>query len=866
MATKRAPSLQKPTRHFAAGGLTTDPTTLHTPGSYTPTAGEQKMLGDFDNRMAEFGIKGAGAGTASITEQNTSQAALKANAAPGSGYTKADGTIGYQPTAGEEKMLGDFDSRMAAFETKGGAAGTTSITPDSADDEEKPPVAKDPWKPYQYEPTRRPAVMPRLAFADGGKIDPDELMRQMSAKYGAPAASPATQQPAPQPAPAPVQQQQSQSQQGPASGIFGIFKGRAAQIDKAAGYANGGKIAGRQIDRNGQSGAEMAAFGLTVGRGGKIEGPGTPTSDSIPAQVRETGESIRVSTQERILSKLQDAFLEEIAQASGFDSLNAMLEAGTGKPVGPTIVAGKRAAATGMDPDYTYDPALDAQVKQRAADTHEANRIVNETGPYNSSRLPSDPAPVALDAIGRTPDGSMPGSLGSTALMDKPAAAGGLSPNYVAASIAAPPTLGGTQYGRAGSSGPLTNAAAAGATANSAKNDVGYRPEINGITWNAKGFDPTKQTMAQGTGAIAVTSGPNAGKNVVIGPQDYTAADGSSTSDWSKTAQYAQGMAQAQKDRDTAAMMQRTRLERDANDPTITDSNVRNNARLQLQDLDVKAAKQGETYGRLLDNQTKLTKLASEGQMTALQSQYLAEADPVRREALAERIRGVSGKGTAAAPINLQHVDTEKGTMLFDPRTGRMVPAVGADGSPVGSGKALTEYQGKSTGFGMRADAASKVIDSVGQGGKVQPSLIKRAAESVPLVGEGLGMAANRFASPEQQQVEQAQRDFINAVLRQESGAAISASEFDNARKQYFAQPNDSQEVVAQKKANREMAINGFRVSAGPGGKNIGGAPSQSQPQTQQQPAAAPKVGMVDGKHVFLGGNPADPASWAEVR
>jgi hypothetical protein len=190
-----------------------------------------------------------------------------------------------------------------------------------------------------------------------------------------------------------------------------------------------------------------------------------------------------------------------------------------------------------------------------------------------------------------------------------------------------------------------------------------------------------------------------------------------------------------------------------------------------------------------------------------------------------------------------------------------MTPAVGPDGTPAGSGKPLSEFQGKSTVFGMRADAASRVIDQVGKGGQVQPSLLKRAAEAVPLVGEGLGMAANQFASPQQQQVEQAQRDFLNSVLRQESGAAISASEFDNARKQYFPQPNDTPEVVAQKQRNREMAINGFRISAGPGAKNIGGAPAQAA-----QPVAAPKVGTVDGKHVFLGGNPADPASWAEVR
>ena len=212
--------------------------------------------------------------------------------------------------------------------------------------------------------------------------------------------------------------------------------------------------------------------------------------------------------------------------------------------------------------------------------------------------------------------------------------------------------------------------------------------------------------------------------------------------------------------------------------------------------------------------------------------------------------------------------------MIFDPRTGRMTPAIAPDGQPVGSGKSLTEFQGKSTTFGMRADAASKIIDQVGQGGKVQPSLLKRAAEAVPLVGEGLGMAANALQTPEQQQVEQAQRDFVNAVLRQESGAAISASEFDNARKQYFAQPNDTPEVVAQKQRNREMAINGFRISAGPGARNIGSpqapAPQQAPAQAQQsqaaQSAAAPKVGTVDGKHVFIGGNPADPASWVEVR
>lgn len=90
-------------------------------------------------------------------------------------------------------------------------------------------------------------------------------------------------------------------------------------------------------------------------------------------------------------------------------------------------------------------------------------------------------------------------------------------------------------------------------------------------------------------------------------------------------------------------------------------------------------------------------------------------------------------------------------------------------------------------------------------------------------------MAANALvASPEQQQVEQAQRNFVNALLRKESGAAISPGEFDNARRQYFAQPGDSPQVLEQKRANRETAINALRVQAGPGAANIqGGEPSQ---------------------------------------
>lgn len=71
--------------------------------------------------------------------------------------------------------------------------------------------------------------------------------------------------------------------------------------------------------------------------GAKLKGPGTPTSDDIPATVVDTGEPIQVATGERIISKKQDAFLLAQAKADGFTSIDEWLEVGTGQPVGPTV-------------------------------------------------------------------------------------------------------------------------------------------------------------------------------------------------------------------------------------------------------------------------------------------------------------------------------------------------------------------------------------------------------------------------------------------------------------------------------------------------------------------------------------------------
>lgn len=104
------------------------------------------------------------------------------------------------------------------------------------------------------------------------------------------------------------------------------------------------------------------------------------------------------------------------------------------------------------------------------------------------------------------------------------------------------------------------------------------------------------------------------------------------------------------------------------------------------------------------------------------------------------------------------------------------------------------------------------------QSGKIMDALDSYVATANPLkysAQSQLPDVANALKSANFQSVEQAQRNFVNATLRRESGAVISPSEFDNARKQYFPLPGDKPETVAQKKANRDLLVQGFISGSG---------------------------------------------------
>lgn len=182
-----------------------------------------------------------------------------------------------------------------------------------------------------------------------------------------------------------------------------------------------------------------------------------------------------------------------------------------------------------------------------------------------------------------------------------------------------------------------------------------------------------------------------------------------------------------------------------------------------------------------------------------------------------------------------------KPMLVQQDRQGRISPVEGF-GPKAGASKPLNDTQAKALLFGSRMREADKLLQGLAAKGEELPSIVKQGVEAVPLIGGGLGMLANVAASPQQQQVEQAQRDFVNAVLRRESGAAISATEFDNARKQYFPQLGDSPQVKQQKAANRDLAIRGMLAEVPEG---------QRQSVTTASPAgtAAPDVDALVNKY-----------------
>lgn len=176
-------------------------------------------------------------------------------------------------------------------------------------------------------------------------------------------------------------------------------------------------------------------------------------------------------------------------------------------------------------------------------------------------------------------------------------------------------------------------------------------------------------------------------------------------------------------------------------------------------------------------------------------------------------ISGVAGSGQSDAPQAITGPDgkTIQIPPGVDPKT--FIKRVSETAADAATGK-TTEAQAKASNFAARMQQAEGILGGLQDQGR---SFWQKAAGSVPMVG-------NYMQSTEYQRYKQAASAFITAMLRQESGAAISQSEFDRYEKELFPQPGDDASVVKQKASMRSAAIEQMSRSAGPGFK--GPAPS----------------------------------------
>jgi hypothetical protein len=150
-------------------------------------------------------------------------------------------------------------------------------------------------------------------------------------------------------------------------------------------------------------------------------------------------------------------------------------------------------------------------------------------------------------------------------------------------------------------------------------------------------------------------------------------------------------------------------------------------------------------------------------------------------------------------------------------------------GGPAAEGKALTDAQSKALLFGNRMAAAEQIFGELAKDG-VNVSV---PGSRAPLIG---GMV-NALQPESRQRLDQAKRDFINAVLRRESGAVITDAEFANAEQQYFPQIGESDKVIEQKRKARELAQRSIEIEVPETQRGKGREPTQGglPPKSQLQ-------------------------------
>jgi hypothetical protein len=220
----------------------------------------------------------------------------------------------------------------------------------------------------------------------------------------------------------------------------------------------------------------------------------------------------------------------------------------------------------------------------------------------------------------------------------------------------------------------------------------------------------------------------------------------------------------------------------------------------------------------------KLVSVSPDGTVSEL---YAPTAEPAFRRATPEEAAAYGATSGQFGPDGRFYaVDVPQGMTIESDGAGgfRMVQG------PAGAAKPLTEGQSKDVVYATRAKGALAVLDPVAE---QLTNLGSRAAELDPT-----GVIRGNVQSPEYQVAKQASDEFLQAILRKDTGAAITSQEQALYGVTYLPQPGDGPEVLEAKRAARQRA-----VAAIEGGMSAAQIIAQEKALGTVPGAAAPATG-----------------------